>query len=142
MFWPPSYIITVLWEMNTNGKCGRPVGCKSMMLVLGPVFISCLFVMAQKVKGSRTCTRTAGKNGWSIDCSDTSLALERKSLLLAPFLTSPIPFLAARFILSVTKEYVKKFSPREACTIFANSYIYIFIDTNMLTLEDGENLLF
>lgn len=63
--------------MNTSGEYGRSVACKGMMSVLGLSFVG-LFMAAQNPKGIRTCTRTAGKGGWSVNYGDPSFALEMK----------------------------------------------------------------
>lgn len=61
--------------MNTEGEYGK--SCKGMMAVLGLSFWG-LVMAAQTTKGSRTCTRTDGKSGCSVNCGDPSFVLEVK----------------------------------------------------------------
>lgn len=68
----------MLWEVNTNGECGKLVACKSMMSVLGPGFIFGLLMTAQKVEGSRTCVGTTGKNILSVNYSNLSFVFTMK----------------------------------------------------------------
>lgn len=56
----------------------RLVVCGSMLTILHPAFISGLFLMAWKTKGSRVCMGSAGKSGWSIKSGEPSYVEETK----------------------------------------------------------------
>lgn len=52
--------------------------CGSMLTILHPAFISGLFLMAWKTKGSRVCMGSAGKSGWSVKSGEPSYVEETK----------------------------------------------------------------
>lgn len=54
-------------------RTGRPVACQRLY-TLGSLFLSHLLMTAQRMKGSRTCTGTAGRKVGVINVGDCSSA--------------------------------------------------------------------